>query len=319
MRYLILMMCLVLAGCSARKPVDQGGVTAVSATFFPVAEIVRGVAGDRLEVRVLLPPGADLHHFAPTVRQMRELSEVTAVFSLGHGAEPFLDTMLRGVDVNPPVVHQIGEGCRLLPAADDHDHDHGHHRDDGRHHEAHGHSRSESADANQAVDPHFWLSVANTRQMIRNVVRILSDMQPKDAPVFKANADAMIQRLDALDRRLSTARRTRQQPGRYLAVHNAFRYLAEEAGLQQVGIFEPRPGVETSVKELRELIDQTRRDRVSKVLVALEDNRKLVDSVARDVGLDVVVIDVITQADPSGAGLIDRLEANVALLERVFP
>ncbi len=317
MRYLICILCLVMAGCSARKPADQGGVTAVTATFFPVAEIVRGVAGDRMDVRVLLPPGADLHHFAPTVRQMRELAEVKAVFCLGHGVEPFLESMLRGVDTRPPAVHQITEGCRLLPAAAEHHHgDDPHAHDEG---DPHDRSHSGSAGDAEAIDPHLWLSIHNARQMTQNVVRILSDMQPADASVFRANAKKMISRLDALEKRLNAARRHRRQPGRYLAVHNAFRYLAEEAGLEQAGVFEPRPGVETSVKELRELIDRIRRDRVSKVLVALEDNRKLVDSVARDVGLDVVTVDVITQPVEPGKGYIDRLEANVALLERVFP
>lgn len=304
-----LWLLLTLIGCtpeqkhgaavSTRKPLQA------VATFFPVADIVRQVGGQHVSVQALLPPEGDLHTFAPTARQMKLLQQADVVFALGLGAEPFLDTMLRGLGHRRPHVVKLAEGCWTLPAAEGHEHHHGE--------EEHHHGEQE-----EAVDPHVWLSLNNAIRMTQNARDALVELDVAHAGDYRHNANTLIRELQQLQATLKTRSRTWTQK-KFIAAHGAYRYLAQEAGLEQVAVFEPLPGVEPSARWLRDLMRTAHREGVKVIFAAPPASSRLVEVVAADLRVPVFLLDPLerTWNRPDGS-YQQRMMRNIETLDRAM-
>lgn len=290
------------AAVSARKPLQ------VVATFFPVADIVRQVGGQHVSVRTLLPPEGELHAFAPTARQMKLLQQADVVFALGLGAEPFLDTMLRGLGRKHPRVVELAEGCWTLPAAEGHEH---HHVGEENHHE-HDHEHHEG------VDPHVWLSFKNAMRMTQNARDALIELDPVHADDYRRNASRLVAELEQLRNTLrSRAKAWRQK--KFVAAHGAYRYLAQEAGLEQVAVLEPMPGVEPSARWLRDLMRTAHREGIKVIFAAPPASSRLVEVVAADLRVPVFLLDPLERAwNRPGESYQQRMMRNIETLDRAM-
>ncbi|GIV19058.1 MAG: high-affinity zinc uptake system binding-protein ZnuA [Armatimonadota bacterium] len=285
---------------SEKKPLH------VVATFFPVADIVQQVGAPHVSVQTLLPPEGELHAFAPTARQMKLLQQAEVVFALGLEAEPFLDTMLRGLGRKRPRVVELAEGCWTLPAAAEHEH------------HAHLTGEREEHEHQEAVDPHVWLSLSNAMRMAQNAVEALVALDPAHAEHYQRNASRLITEMQLLQQRLrDRAKGWRHK--KFIAAHGAYRYLAKEAGIEQVAVFEPLPGVEPSARWLRDLMRTARREGVKVIFAAPPASSRLVEAVAADLGVPVFLLDPLERTwKPSGESYQQRMMRNIETLDKAM-
>ncbi len=307
-RVVAILTLLVTAGCGRltgrREPaVQHPERLRIVATFFPVADIVRQVGGPHVEVQTILPPEGELHAFAPTARQMKLLHRADAVFQLGLDAEPFLQTMLRGLGRRRPPVFTLSKGCWTL-AADAHHH---HHDDEPSEHE-HEHS-------DEGVDPHVWLSLRNAMQMARNARHALSELDPAHAVDYQRNAERLVSELKQLYHELQVKQKAWKNR-QFIATHGAYRYLAVESGMEQVAVFEPLPGVEPSARWLRDLMRTARREKVKVIFAAPPASSRLVEVVAADLGVPVYLLDPLERTSSyPGESYQQRMRRNIQTLD----
>lgn len=307
-----LWLLLTLIGCT---PEQEHGAAAgtqkplqVVATFFPVADILRQVGGQHVSVQVLLPPDGELHTFAPTARQMKLLQRADVVFALGLGAEPFLDTMLRGLGRKRPHVVELAEGCWVLPVAGEHER---HHAGEEPHHERRG-------EQEEAVDPHVWLSIENAMRMTHNARDALIELDPAHADDYRLRARRLTAELQQLQVVLKTRAKAWRQR-KFIAAHGAYRYLAQEAGLEQVAVFEPLPGVEPSARWLRDLMRTARHEGVKVIFAAPPASSRLVEVVAADLGVPVFLLDPLERTwNRPGESYQQRMMRNIETLDKAM-
>lgn len=297
---------LMIASCAPRDErataVTNSEPLRAVATFFPVADIVRQVGGNHVSVETILPPGGELHSFAPTAKQMKLLQHADVVFALGLDAEPFLQTMLRGLGRRHPRVVELAEGCWTLPALAEHEHLHAH----------------EEADHEEPVDPHVWLSLRNAIRMAQNARDALVALDPAHADDYQRNANRLITQLRDL-RHILTERAKAWKQKKFIAAHGAYRYLAEEAGLEQVAVFEPLPGVEPSARWLRDLMNAARREQVQVIFAAPPASSRLVEAVAADLGVPVFLLDPMEQTwNRTEESYQQRMMRNIETLDRAM-
>jgi len=307
---LLTLWLLTLVSCTSRdayRPnASEKEPLHVVATFFPIADIVRQVGAPHVSVQTLLPPEGDLHAFTPTARQMKLLQQAEVVFALGLEAEPFLDTMLRGLGRKRPRVVELAEGCWTLPAAAEHEH-HAHLTGE---HEEHEHQ--------EAVDPHVWLSLSNAMRMAQNAGEALAALDPAHAEHYQRNASRLITELQRLQQRLRDRAKVWRQK-KFIAAHGAYRYLAKEAGIEQVAVFEPLPGVEPSARWLRDLMRTARREGVKVIFAAPPASSRLVEVVAADLGVPVFLLDPLERTwNRPGESYQQRMERNIETLDRAM-
>ncbi len=304
LQYFIALLLILLVGCASQTGRDAGRSARlqVVATFFPVADIVRQVGGEHITVQTLLPPEGDLHTFSPTARQMKLLQRADVVFALGLGAEPFLEKMFRGLGQKRPPVIELGHGCWTLPAREEHPHEH---KQEGHHH-------------GEAVDPHMWLSLENAIRMTRNAQKALAGINPAHSADYQRNADRLVAELKRLKDDLKS-RAGSWRKRKFIAAHGAYRYLAEEAGLEQVAVFEPLPGVEPSARWIRDLIRTARRENVRVIFTAPPASPRLVEVIATDLQVPVFPLDTLERptAEPGG-DYQSRMGRNIQTLDQAM-
>lgn len=304
LQYLLVLFLAMLSGCSPETGQDfqRASGLHVVATFFSVADIVRQVGGEHVTVQMLLPAESDLHNFSPTARQMKLLQRADVVFRLGLEAEPFLEPLLRGLGQKHPRVIELAEGCWTLPLEGEHHHEH------AEEHEHHG----------EAVDPHVWLSLDNAIQMTQNARKALAEIDPAHSADYQRNADRLIAELRRLQESLKARSKTWVQK-KFIAAHGAYRYLAEEAGLEQVAVFEPLPGVEPSARWLRDLIRTARREGVLVVFATPPASPRLVEVIAADLRVPVFLVDALERPlNEPGESYQSRMRRNMDTLDRAM-
>lgn len=245
----ILLAAFVPAACSEDS--GDSSTPVIGAAFYPLAEIVQSVGGDTVQVVTVVPPGEEAHEYEPTPSQIGDLQDVSVMFSLS-GFQPAVDDALAELDGADKV--DLIDSLTVRHIGDD-------------------------------VDPHVWLDPQMMVAMTEQVRDVLSERLPEHAAEFEQQAADYIEELRALDDELraglsSCASRL------LVTTHEAFGYLADAYGLEQVGISGISPGDEPSAKALSQIADLVRTEGVTTVFS--EDG--LPDDLAR------------TVADETGAG-----------------
>jgi len=231
----------------------------------PEAWLVRGIAGDRVDVRILLRPGATPHTYEPSMADARAADGAGLYLAVGHprlGFETAWRAALARGDGAGPRVVQLAAGCETEPD-----------------------------------DPHVWLSPPCFRRMARAAEGALEALLPAgDAPALRRGADSVVAAVD----RASAGADSLLAPygGRaFLVYHPAWGYLAREHGLEQVsvqsGSREPGPA------ELARVFHRVREEGLHVMLVQPETPRSETSRIAGQLGLETVVLDPLARDWPS--------------------
>lgn len=236
----LVVLATALTGCGTRSANDGSDSFLVSASLYPIAEIVERVGGDYVEVVNLTPPGTDAHDVELTAKQMQMLENSDVVFYFGDDFQPVIEKAITSLTATPAI--DLFDSVELLDAALDTEHKDEHGHDEGEH------------------DPHVWLDPANMIAMTEKVTSILLELQPENKEKISANSAAYIDKLselgDFLDSTIgkspteSTSRCAEQN---LYTSHQGFRYLAHRAGLTLVPIAGINPDEQVSAQYLESL------------------------------------------------------------------
>jgi zinc transport system substrate-binding protein len=237
-------LCAVLLA-----PRPAGAEVKVVATVKPihslVAQVMAGIGAPGLIVQGLSSP----HTYALKPSDARRLNAADVLFRVSESLEPFTARLVKSLPKSVQVVTLAeGPGVRLLArrTADTFErHEH------GAGSKAHAHEHPER-DKGEIMDGHIWLDPDNTKAMVENIAQVLSAKDPANADRFRANAEALKSRIDALAADLE--RDLKPIAGKpYIVFHDAFQYLERRFGLNPVGSISISPDVPPSAKRLAAL------------------------------------------------------------------
>jgi zinc transport system substrate-binding protein len=274
---LILMAVFLLGGINscASGSEENSGKIKVLVSILPHKYFVEKIAGDYVEVMVLIPPGANHHVYDPSPRQMQEISQAEIYFYNGHLS--FEHNLLPSFRTNYPnmVLVQITTGIPLL-AGDEcnhEDHEHHHHDHDG-------------------VDPHTWMSARNAAIKAKNIYKVLNELFPEYQEEFTQNFAQLEAELQQLDERIAeilSGLSNRQ----FLIFHPALGYFAEDYDLVQISI--EHDGKEPTPAQLKSVIDQTKTTDIRVVFIQKEFDAANAQIIARELNSKVVQIDPLSE------------------------
>ena len=291
---------LALAACSAAQEPAASGPTVLT-SLYPLQYVVEQVAGDHAVVTSLTPAGADPHSLELSPRAAREIGEADAVVTLS-GFQPAVDTAV--AERTPARLLDVAEVVHLHPAGED-GHDHG---DDGEedHAEDDGHDHG-------PLDPHFWLDPAALAEVGDAVGDLLAGIDPDNAADYAANAATLRADLTDLDATLRTGLGDCERDV-VVVTHAAFGYLTEAYGLTQVGISGIDPDTEPSPARLREIRDVVTEHGVTALFTEVQLGPGFVETLARDLGIETLVLDPIETQVSGSSDYRDAMLANLAAL-----
>lgn len=241
-----------------------------------MALLVHELAGERVRVTTLVPPGASPHAFEPRPRDVARLAQAGLFLRVGAGLDDWTLALLRATP-EPPAVFALMDspGLGPLPAAAD------------------GHGHGERA----RLDPHVWLDPLRVRDAIAPALaEQLARFDPKGEAHYRARLADFRARLDALDAELRTV--LAAAPARtFLPFHPAWRYFAERYGLAELGAVEEAAGEEPTPRELARLVEAARRAGVRAILVEPQLPPRVAATLAAELDGATVLVD--PTGDPS--------------------
>jgi zinc transport system substrate-binding protein len=237
----------------------------VVATVAPLGHLVERLAGDRVELRVALPPGVEIETFAPSPQQIRSLAGARLVVGVGHPAFALESSYLR-----PFVDRQAGVAWLDLAA-------------------------TVSGEGSEH-DPHLWVSPRVMARLVTPLADALAALLPAAAGEVRARAEVLAAEIAALDAELA-ARFEVRRGQRFLIQHPALGHFARDYGLVQEAL--EQDGKEASAGRLAALAARAGRAEVRAVLVQPGGHRRAAEALARQIGAEVVEIDPLAADWPA--------------------
>ncbi|MCL2373772.1 MAG: metal ABC transporter substrate-binding protein [Treponema sp.] len=312
-------IAIMFAGCGRSRPAPAEGMVQVVATIFPQFDFVRQIAGDRVQLAMLLSPGAESHGFEPTPRDIITINNADLLIYVGgHGdawVHPILASLgreaMRAVallDLVDAVEQELVEGMEFAHA-DDHGHGHDHQH---THHDHH-------ADHDPHYDEHVWTCPRNAVLIVRALTDILSELDPGNASFFRANAAAYIAELQALDRAFAEVAAAGARNTVVFGDRFPFRYLIDTYGLTYFAAFTGCSAeTQASPATIAFLIETIRREHIPVVFHIEFSNRLIANVIAEATGarlLEIHSLHNVSHADfAAGVTYIDLMRRNVEML-----
>jgi zinc/manganese transport system substrate-binding protein len=235
------------------------------ATFSILGDLLAEVAGDKVELSVVVGPDIDAHAYQPRPTDARALADAKVLVSNGLGFEGWIDRLAKAAPFKGKAIVAT-TGVATLKAGADHDHSHGH---------SHG----------QGPDPHCWQDVQRARTYVANIAKGLAEADPPNAAHYRERAQAFDRRLADLDAWVKAEiARVPADKRRAITGHDSFRYFASAYG---VTFRSPRgynTSSEPSARDVAALIREVREQRIKALFVENMTNPGLIDQIARESG-----------------------------------
>lgn len=284
----------------------------IKTSFYPMYEFTRHVAGDLANVENLVPAGMEPHDWEPTAQDMAKLTEADVLVYNGAGLESWVDQALDSATGSNLKAIEASQGIEIMEGSEeghshgeeahsnDHDHDHGEeaHTDEEHNHdhedgeqaaEEHSHEESGHVHDHGGLDPHVWLSPQLAIQEVRNIEKGLSEVAPEYKEQFKANADAYVTELEALDNEFTEGLKDSKRKD-FITQHAAFGYLAKQYGLKQVPIAGLSPDQEPSPAQMADIVQFAKENNVKTIFFETLVSSKVADTIAKEIGAHTDVL-----------------------------
>lgn len=268
-----------------------------------LGDVVHQIAGDAVELIIMIPPGSDPHYFEPSARQLANLSNADLIFINGIGLETFMESFLSRLGKNKSHATRIvetSENIPLLAASENHT------CTDDKHHD-------------REHDPHVWTNPRNVMTWADNIAAALCILMPEKAASFRAHAESYKHQLESLDGWISEQTKFIPAEKRLLVTdHHMLGYFAERYGFEQAGMILPSfsTAAEPSAREIAELNTVMREKNIGAIFIGMSANPVMAERIAHDTGARVERLYSGSLGGP-GSGVesyFDYMKHNVSII-----
>jgi len=243
-KILTLLLCLamfagLLAGCGS-APAKENDKLSIVTTIFPEYDWVMNILGDNpgnAEVSMLLDNGVDLHSYQPTAKDIMTVSDCDLFIYVGGESDEWVEDVLAQATNKDMVVINLmdvlGDAVKeeeVKEGMQEDEHEHEHEEDEEEEEEEHEHEEVE-------YDEHVWLSLKNAAVLTARIAEAIQKIDPDNAAAYKENAEAYIEKLNALDAEYEAAVAAAKTKTLLFGDRFPFRYLADDYGLDYYAAF----------------------------------------------------------------------------------
>lgn len=269
----ILILSILLSGCI--NPGQRGDLVKVVASTTLVGDVVHQVGGDRIQLTVLYPIGADPHTFEPRPQDAAAITDAQIIFlnglELEHSLEPLIESNANGTII------EVSDGVEVLPfsAADSIE------------------TSLKDRDNHGDGDPHVWLDPNQVKVWVENIAQALSEGDPDHADYYKENAVSYIAELDELDQWIQEKVATIPVEKRKIVTdHESFGYFAERYEFEIVGLVVSSlsTSASPSALDLASLQDTIKELNIPAIFIDTTVNPALSEQIAADTGVKLIEI-----------------------------
>jgi ABC-type Zn uptake system ZnuABC Zn-binding protein ZnuA len=243
-------------------PRDGGSLKIVTTTPI-IADLVRQIGGQRVEVESILPNNADPHDFEPRPEDIIKLEDADAVFVHGLHLDEWANDLIDNSGTDAPVT-VVTDGIETLDSEEE---------------------------AFEEGDPHVWFDPTRTQQMVTTIANVLSEVDADGSDSYQQRAAAYNEQLTQLDQEIKDRVALIPEDQRKIVTnHDALAYFADRYGLEVVGTVFPGndTGSEPSAQEVADLIDLIQQQSVKAVFAENTVSPTIAEELASEAGVKVI-------------------------------
>ncbi len=317
----------LLAGCGTERAegvseeVQDDGRISVVTTIFPQYDFVRQIAGENVELKMLLKPGEETHSYEPTPQDIIAIQNSDIFIYVGGENDAWVEDILESMpeadmrtlklmDCVDTVEEEHVEGMQEQP---------GHSHEEEESHE----DETEEEHSVHEIDEHVWTSPVNASAIVDKIKELLVQADPENRQIYEENAEAYEAELAELD---AEFRDVVDNAGRRLVVFGdrfPFRYFADEYGLDYYAAF---PGcasdTEPSAATMAFLINKVKEEEIPAVLKMELSNENIANAIVEATGTEVRTFyschNLTAEEFEDGETYLSMMQKNVETLKEVL-
>jgi manganese/zinc/iron transport system substrate-binding protein len=242
----VALIALLFIGCGAQGSADKGDLAQrkikIVTTTGMIADAVKNVGGERVDVVALMGPGVDPHLYKASAGDVSRMSSADIIFYNGLHLEGKMTEIFEKMQ-RFAKVYAIADGVdeKLL-------------------------ERTSAFAGN--YDPHIWFDVKLWMQVVKYIAKCLSEVDPQSAEIYQANMTAYLAKLQELDQYVRDQAATIPEQHRILiTAHDAFHYFGKAYGFQVRGLQGISTVAETGTADVQQLADFIVKHKVPAIFV----------------------------------------------------
>ncbi len=289
-------LCLVLSLAAAACPGHGMAAEKLKAvaSFSILADLVRQVGGDRVEVSAIVGPDGDAHVFQPSPQDAKTIADAKLVVVNGLGLEGWMERLIKSSGTKAIVV-TASKGVRPIQG---------------------------EGEEKGKLDPHAWQNIANAKIYVANIRDGLIAADPADKADYEANAKAYFSRLDALESEVKQAiAAIPPKNRRIITTHDAFGYFARAYGMSFIAPQGVSTETEPSAKDVAKIIRQVKAQHVPAVFLENISDPRLMQQIARETGAkigDKLYSDALSKPGAGADTYVAMMQNNIAAFTKAL-
>lgn len=266
----------------------------VVTTFTVIQDIAQNVAGNAATVESITKPGAEIHEYEPTPKDIVKAQSADLILWNGLNLERWFERFFQNIKDKPAVV--VTEGIQPLSIYE------GPYKD--------------------APNPHAWMSPSNALIYIENIKNALMKYDPQNAAVYEKNAADYAQKIKQLDEPLRAKLAQIPEAQRWLVTsEGAFSYLAKDYNLKEGYLWPINAEQQGTPQQVRKVIDLVRKNNIPVVFSESTISAKPAQQAAKESGAKyggVLYVDSLSAKKGPVPTYIDLLNVTVSTIVKGF-
>ncbi|MGV0820068.1 metal ABC transporter substrate-binding protein [Martelella sp. AMO21009] len=275
----VAMVTIAMIGTSAFAADKPKVVT----TFTVIADMAENVAGEHAEVVSITKPGAEIHGYAPTPRDILNARDGDIILSNGLNLERWFEKFLQNLGDVPNVV--VSEGIDPIDIA--------------------------GGEYDGKPNPHAWMSPDSAEIYVMNIRDALIEIDPDNAEAYTENARAYADEIAARLQPMRAMLADVPEEKRWLVTsEGAFSYLARDLDLKELYLWPVNADQQGTPQQIREVIDTMRANDIGVIFSESTVSDKPARQIARETGADyggVLYVDSLSEPDGPVPTYLDLL------------
>lgn len=269
----------------------------VVASFYPLYEFSKNVAGDKAEVSAFIPIGVEPHDWEPSANDILNLKESNIFVYNGVGMEPFVDKLIDSGEYNNVKFVETTEGINLIQTNDEHQNE---------------------PDNHTVYNPHVWLDPVLAKQQVMMIKDAMIDADPDNKKYYEDNANAYSIKLDELNSKIQTEL-SHCKKDTFMPFHDAYSYFANRYGLKTLPLSGVSPESEVTATDLREFVDFIQKNEIKTIYSEELVDPKLATTLAEEADAQVLIFSPLegltNQETIDGITYLDKMNENIQNLK----
>lgn len=271
-------------------PAHAGEKFKVATTFTVIADMVQNVAGDAAEVVSITKPGAEIHNYQPTPRDIIQASSADLILWNGLNLELWFEKFFSRVRGTPEAI--LTEGIVPMGIGD--------------------------GPYSGKPNPHAWMSFSDAEIYVNNIRKALVKHDPENAEIYNANAKAYCARIRKLKAPIVKSLASIPEDRRWLvSSEGAFSYLARDLGLKELYLWPINADAQGTPQQVRRVIDTVRENDIPAVFSESTISDRSAKQVARETDArygGILYVDSLSTADGPVPTYLDLLSVTAQTL-----